>query len=85
MRALRVTVSDSEYDALERVAAAQRQTVEQLIRAALVAVRSGGAQARKPLLELPLLPGHRPLTELPTRADLYEEMFSAEGGGGSLP
>lgn len=78
MRALRVTVSDSEYDALEKVAAAQRRTLEQLIREALMAVRSGFGEAQKPLRDLPLLPGHRPLTELPVRGDLYEEMFSAE-------
>jgi hypothetical protein len=81
MRALRVTVSDSEYDALEKVAAAQRRPLEQLIREALVVVRSGFGEARKPLRDLPLLPGHRPLTELPTRDDLYDEMFSAEDPG----
>jgi hypothetical protein len=78
MRALRVTVSDSEYDALERAAAAQSRSLEELIRDALAAVRSGFGSARKPLRDLPLLPGHRPLTELPAREDLYEEMFSAE-------
>lgn len=81
MRALRVTVSDSEYDALEKVAAAQSRTLEELIRDALMAVRSGFAEARIPLRDLPLLPGHRPLAELPSRDDLYEEMFSAEDVG----
>jgi hypothetical protein len=76
MRSLRVTVSDSEYDALEKVAAAQSRTLEQLVRDALMAVRSGFAEARKPLRDLPLLPGHRPLAELPSREDLDEEMFS---------
>ena len=78
MRALRVTVSDSEYDDLERAAAAQSLTLEQLIREALLAVRSGFGEARTPLRDLPLLPGHRPIRELPGRDDLYEEMFSAE-------
>jgi hypothetical protein len=84
MRALRVTVSDSEYDALEKAAAAQSRTLEELIRDALTAVRSGFGEARKPLRDLPLLPGHRPLRELPAREDLYEEMFSA-GDPGSQP
>ena len=81
MRALQVTVSDSEYDALEKAAAAQRRTIEQLIREALVAARSGPIESRKPLRDLPLLPGHRPLAKLPTRADLYDEMYSAEDAG----
>lgn len=71
MRALRITVSDSEYDALAKVAAAQKRPLEQLIREALVVVRNGFGEARMPLRDLPLLPGHRPLTELPARADLY--------------
>jgi hypothetical protein len=81
MRALRVTVSDSEYEALEKAAASQSRTLEDLIRDALAAVRSGFGEARKPLRDLPLLPGHRPLMELPTRDDLYDEMFSAEDLG----
>jgi len=81
MRALRVTVSDSEYDALEKAAAARRRTIEELVREALATVQSGPVVTRKPLRDLPLLPGHRPLGELPTRTDLYEEMYSAEDVG----
>lgn len=73
MRTLRVTVSDSEYVALRKVADARETSLEQMLQEALVSVRREGT-SRGRLRALPLLPGHRPLADLPTRADLYEEM-----------
>jgi hypothetical protein len=81
MRTLRVTVSDSEYEALRKVADAQDRSLEQLLQAALSSFRREGGDARKPLRDLPLFPGHRPVADLPARSDLYEEMFSVEDPG----
>ena len=50
-----------------------------LTREALVTVQSGPVETRKPLRDLPLLPGHGLLAELPPRADLYEEMYADSG------
>jgi hypothetical protein len=73
MRTLRVTVSDSEYEALGQIAEAQEQSVEQLIQETLVSLQHERVETRKRLRDLPVLPGHRPVTDLPSRADLYEE------------
>ena len=35
------------------------------------------------LTDLPVLAGHRPVGELPTRAELYDDIFSGEEGSDS--
>jgi hypothetical protein len=81
MRTLRVTVSDSEYDAIQKVADARNRSVEQLIQETLASFQheTAGVQAPLPLRDLPLYPEHRLVADLPSRADLYEEIFSGEG------
>lgn len=74
MRTLRLTVTDSEYEAFQRAAEVAHRPIEQLLREAIAAFRRE-SEGKVPLRDLPALWGHRPLGELPSRADLYEEMF----------
>jgi len=53
-----------------------------LLRDAITLVQREKSEIKAPLRDLPVLSGHRPLGELPQRADLYEEMFSDEVFGG---
>jgi hypothetical protein len=79
MRTLRVTVSDSEYDAIQKVADARNRSVEQLLQETLASFQRETSAMRTPSLrDLPLYPGHRLVSDLPSRADLYEEIFSGE-------
>lgn len=39
------------------------------------------AETRKPLRDLPVFPGHRAVEDLPSRAELYEEIFLVEDSG----
>jgi hypothetical protein len=78
MRALHLTVTDSEYEAFQRAAEAAHRPMEQLLREAMAAVWHEETERKTPLRDLPALSGHRPLGDLPSRADLYDEMFSAE-------
>jgi hypothetical protein len=77
MRTLRLTVTDSEYEAFRRAAEVAHRPMEQLLREAIAAFQSG-TEAKAPLRDLPVLSGHRPLGGLPSRADLYDEMFPDE-------
>ena len=81
MRTLRVTVSDSEYDALQRVADERKRSVEQLVQETLASFQRETGEMRKPLRDLPLFPGRRQVADLPSRADLYEEIFLKENPG----
>jgi len=78
MRTLRLTLTDSEYEAFQRAAEAAHRPMGQLLREAVTTFQREKVERKAPLRDLPVLPGHRPLADLPSRADLYEEMFSAE-------
>jgi hypothetical protein len=80
MRILRLTVTDSEYEALQRAAEAAQQPIEQLLREAITVCQGERIERKAPLRDLPVLAGHRPVGELPSRADVNDEMFSAEMG-----
>lgn len=81
MRTLRVVVSDSEYQALQEVADARARSVEQLIRETMAAIQREVTERGKILRDLPLLQGHRAVAGLPSRGDLYEEMYLPEDSG----
>jgi hypothetical protein len=53
-----------------------------LLRDAITLVQREKSEIKAPLRDLPVLSGHRPLGELPSRADLYGEIFSDEVFGG---
>jgi hypothetical protein len=82
MRTLRLTVTDSEYEAIQRAAEAAHRPMEQLLREAVAVLRREEAEKKTPLRDLPVLSGHHPVGDLPSRADLYEEMFSTEASDG---
>jgi hypothetical protein len=82
VRTLRVTVTDSEYETFRRAAEAAHRPMAKLLRDAIALVQREKKEIKAPLRDLPVLPGHRPLGDLPSHADLYEEMFSDEVFGG---
>lgn len=79
MRTIQLTVPESDYQALQRAADAADRPVEQLILEALEFFRRERIEARTPLRDLPILPGHRLVADLPSRGELYEEVFSDKG------
>jgi len=76
MKTISLAVSESEYEAFRRAAQEKNRPIAQLIREAMVYYREQRLEARTPLVELPLLPGHRPVQALPTREELYSEAFA---------
>jgi len=76
MKTISVAVSELDYEAFRRAARAQNRPIAQLIREALANYRAEKLEARTPLIELPILAGHRLISDLPRRAEIYEEIFS---------
>ena len=80
MKTVSVTVPEADYEVFRRAAQAQHRPVVQLIQEAMALYREERLQARPPLIDLPVLHGHRPIGELPTRADIHDEIFTDETG-----
>jgi hypothetical protein len=81
MKTISIAVPESEYEAFRRAAEVRNRTVEHLVREAMSVYREERLETRKPLRDLPVLSGHRPMGELPSRSEVYDEMFASESPG----
>ncbi len=78
MKTISLSVLKSDYEAYKRASAETGRSVAQLIREAMALYRAEKLEQRPPLVDLPVFPGHRPCGELPSRDEVWEEMF--DGG-----
>lgn len=81
MKTVSISVSESDYEVFRRASLASDRSIAQLIREAMALFREERLDARTPLLEVPALAGHRALTELPSRTELYDEVFAGRSAG----
>lgn len=75
MKTISVAVSESDYDAFREAARRRDRSIAQLIRDAMARYRESELQPRSPLRSVPVLPGHRPVGRLPSRSEIYDEIF----------
>jgi Ribbon-helix-helix protein, copG family len=78
MKSISLTVSKDDYEAFRRAAKRQNRPIGQLIREAMAEYRKARLPERTPLTELPVLPGHRATGALPSRAEIYDEIFNGK-------
>jgi hypothetical protein len=78
MKAISVSVSKEDYEAFRRGSRRLKRPIAQLIREAMAVYREERLEDKTRLVELPVLVGHRPLSALPGRAEIYEEIFAEE-------
>jgi len=71
-----VAVSKDDYDAFRRGARREKRSIAQLIRDAMALYRQERLEEKTRLVDLPVLVGHRPLRDLPSRAEIYEDMVA---------
>jgi hypothetical protein len=76
MRTISLSVSESDYEAFRRASKQKHQPIAQLIRDAMAVYRQERLEARSPLREVALLPGHRLVGTLPTREEVWEEIVA---------
>jgi len=75
MKSISLSVSEDDYEAFRAAADREGESIAALIREAMSFYRKERLSDRRPLEQLPVLVGHRPLTPLPSRATVYDEMF----------
>jgi hypothetical protein len=78
MKVISVSVSEVDYEAFRRAARRQGRPIAQLIREAMAEYRAARLPDRQPLTEVPVLVGHRPVGDLPTRDEIYDEVFAPD-------
>jgi hypothetical protein len=77
MKSISLTVDPDDYERFRRVAAARQQPIAQIIREAMSAYLEQVDQ-QEPLRDLAVLAGHQPSGPLPSRAQLYDEVFASK-------
>ena len=82
MKTVSISVSEADYEAFREAARKRDRSIAQLVREAMAFYREERLHPRTRLQEVPVLPGHRPLGELPSRGELYEEIFRERGRDG---
>jgi hypothetical protein len=80
MKTISVAVSESDYDAFREAARRRDRSIAQLIRDAMARYRETELEPRTPLRSVPVLPGHSPVGKLPSRSELYDEIFEPRAG-----
>jgi len=82
MKTISVSVSSEDYEAFRQAASAGRRSIAHLIREAMAYYRTHRLGDPTPLADLPVFVGHRPLSSLPGREELYTEIFDERGASG---
>ena len=75
MKTISVSVSESDYEAFRKAAGERDRSIAQLIRDAMSRFRAEELEPRTRLEAIPVLPGHRQIRDLPSRSELYDEIF----------
>lgn len=82
MKTISVGISSDDYEAFRKAAREQGRSIAQLIRESMAVYRSEHLERRERLTELPVFAGHRPVGDLPSRSEIYDEIFAGRGSAG---
>ena len=79
MKTISVAVSEADYEAFQEAAKETHRSAAQLIREAMTFFREQRLEHRSRLEQLPVFPGSRPISPLPSRVEVYDEVFGDPG------
>ncbi len=77
MKTISVSVSTDDYEAFREAARREHRPIAQLIREAMTFYRQEQLDRRTPLEDIPVLAGHRLRGRLPSRSEIYDEVFGS--------
>jgi hypothetical protein len=76
MKAISVSVSEEDYEAFRAAAQRSGRSIAQMIREAMRIYVAEHLQSRGRLEDVVVLPGHQLIGALPTREEIWDEIFS---------
>lgn len=76
IKTVSVAISESEYEAYRQAASERDQPVDELLQEAVTHYRVERLEGRERLEDLPVFGGHQLIGEIPTRVEIYDEMFN---------
>lgn len=79
MKSISISVIEADYAAFQRASREQGRPAAELIREAMARYRETVLDRREPLLDLPVLVGHRLVGALPARSELNDEIAGERG------
>ena len=84
MKTISIAIPESDYEAFRRAAEVRDGNIEVLIREAIALYRGERLESREPLRDVPVLSGPRLVGDLPSRFEIYEEIFGSESSDTEL-
>jgi len=78
MKTISLSVSESDYEAYRKASKKQNRSIALLIREAMAEYRASKLREQSRLTDVPALPGHRLIGNLPSREEIYDEIFRRE-------
>ncbi len=75
MKPISLSVSEEDYEAFRQASEREGRSIAALIRESMSYYRTNVIEERTPLETLPILGGHEPLGPLPSREELYDELY----------
>lgn len=76
MKTFSVSIPESEFEAYRQAASERNRPVDELLQEAVRLYRVERLEGRDRLEDLPVFRGHQLIGKLPTRSEIYDEMFS---------
>ena len=80
MKTISVAILEPDYEAFRQAAQKEGRPIAQLIREAMALYRRERLELNPRLTDLPVLPGPRPLRGMPTRPEIYDEIYDDRFG-----
>ncbi len=81
MKTISVSVSKAEYETFRQLSKREHRPIAQLIREAMAFYREHRLESCSPLVDVPVLPGHRPTGPLQGRAEVWDEISDGDAEG----
>jgi hypothetical protein len=80
MKTISLSVSDEVYESFRHAADRQGRSIAEMVHDAMAFYHAAKPEPRQRLERVTIFPGHRSIAELPSRAEIYDEIHGVRTG-----